>query len=612
MSRPPDTPGRSRSGGTVQRDARDETCAQMLMVDAFEAVAAGHAGSVKNFVKHRASEAVRTMGTGDRISTGVGLAVAASVGIAGIVLSGGLAIPVLIAIGAGSYALRTALREIGNDLNRANRNWLRRYPQAVGADTREHANVLACESADAVRRAIDNYRMMKNTIIPNELKKYDDETRYATCEDAINHVKAVARFIHYGDKVRNYTLPLLDLCIFYMKQYKEMCDTWAAWEPAFRQGLVLFFSRHPLNGACSASESDLCYAPRSATSPLPLRPNVRSKSGWSLPIGSAAAPSDAIEITDLIHAMEEARQIVINGMHQLSGGEDTYNYSAEQRSINRVRSGSPAGAHMARARTQAMIDIVWQQVDRPGYFTRATRRIEHWYTRNNKTEKVAAVFGTITDIGSLFMPFLQGVTTISEVAKSAISGGASATTTLANTIGMGKLKAQGAAPLGTAMLNRDYIQTAAVNDIRGSGVTIANLMPKLCTHFRNAATCMQELQALGSTEITTCKQAFGLAAHACELIHEMNKVNAYLMPIIGMTDYLAAACHSWAGQEDDIWCAMERDVSGWIAGGAHENCRAGYTTCYGPKHHQTGGGLFSRTPVEWHLLSESTPHKSLT
>lgn len=581
------------------------------MVDAFESVTAGHAGSVKNFVKHRASEALRTMGTGDRISTGVGIAVAAGVGIAGIILSGGLAIPVLLAIGAGSLALRTAVREIGNDVTRKNRNWLRRYGQAASADSREQANFLACESADAVRRAIDNYRMMKNTIIPNELKKYDDETRYGTCEDAINHVKAVARYIHYGDKVRNYTLPLLDLCIFYMKQYKEMCDTWATWEPRFRQGLTLWFSRHPLNAPCSAEEADMCYHPRSATSPLPLRPNNRGKSGWSLPIGPSVAPRDAIEIADLISAMERGREVVINGMHQMSGGEDTYNYSAEQPTMTRARAGSPATAFQSRRRTQMMVDAVWQQVDRPGYFARAGRRIEHWYTRNNKTEKVAAVFGTLTDIGSVFMPFLQGVTVLSDVARSAISGGVSATTTLANTIGMGALKSQGAVPMNTALLNREYIQTAAMTDIRGSGVTIANLMPKMCTHFRNAATCMQEIQALGTTEITNCKQAFGLAAHACELIHELNKVQAYLMPVIGMTDYLAAACYSWSLQEDDIWLAMERDVAGWIAAGAHENCRTGNLTCYGPRYHQTGGGLLSRSPVVWHLLTEDHPHKPL-
>ena len=122
---------------------------------------------------------------------------------------------------------------------------------------------------------------------------------------------------------------------------------------------------------------------------------------------------------------------------------------------------------------------------------------------------------------------------------------------------------------------------------------------------------MQEFQGVGTSQITNCKQAFGLAAHVSELIHEMNKVNAYLLPVIGLTDYVAAACHSWALAEDDIWVAMERDVSAWVGNGDHENCRAGNTHCYGPKHHQVGGGFFSRGPVAWHLLSDSTPHKPL-
>lgn len=87
--------------------------AQMLMVDAFEAVTAGHAGSVKNFLKHKVSQGLRTMSTADRASTGVGLAVAAGVGIAGIVLTGNLALPIIIGIGAGTYALRAAISNIG-------------------------------------------------------------------------------------------------------------------------------------------------------------------------------------------------------------------------------------------------------------------------------------------------------------------------------------------------------------------------------------------------------------------------------------------------------------------------------------------------------------------
>jgi hypothetical protein len=136
-------------------------------------------------------------------------------------------------------------------------------------------------------------------------------------------------------------------------------------------------------------------------------------------------------------------------------------------------------------------------------------------------------------------------------------------------------------------------------------------MPNLLKHFSNAATAVKELQAVGRTNIASCKTAFGLAARAAEVIHEMNKVALYLMPCIGMTDYVAAGAYQWSLDEDDLWVAMERDVSAWIADGAHENCREAGCVCYGPKHHAQGGGVFSRTAVTWHMLSESTPHRAL-
>ena len=95
-----------------------------------------------------------------------------------------------------------------------------------------------------------------------------------------------------------------------------------------------------------------------------------------------------------------------------------------------------------------------------------------------------------------------------------------------------RASSKGEVPMKTQLLSRDYIQEKAMTDIRGSGATVANLMTKLCTHFRNAATCMTELQGVGTAQVTTCKQAFGLASHVGELIHEMNKVNAYLLPVI--------------------------------------------------------------------------------
>ncbi len=608
--------GRGRSTAVTSResrtlDQRQRTCAQMLFTDAFEAAAGGREGLA-------AAKQMLMPGTGvhkghqtvSRAVTGVGIGVAAAVGIAGLVVTGGLAIPVLIAVGAGAYALKTLIHEAGHDMHRQNRNWLARYNSASGASAKDEAALLSAEAGDALRRAVDHYRMMKNTIIPLELKKYEDMDEYATCEDAANHVKAVARFIHHGDKVRNYVLPCIDSCIFFLKQYKAMDETWSGWEPSFRRGLELWFMEHPA-GACSPSEADLCYAPKTPTGALPMRPKDRSKSGWTLPVGSPTTEPGAIDIDALLEAMQFGRDKIYQGMHIMSNSPATHNVSAEARSINRVRSGSPASAHMNRARTQMMVDAVWAQVDRPNYFNRAVRRMGHWYTRNNKTEKLAAVFGTVTDIGSLFLPFLSGVDTISDFAKSAIKTGISGAVT-AGSAAMGALKKEGRPTMASPLLNQDYVVGLAKTDVRGTGAAVAELMPKLLKHFSHAATAVKELQATGSTNITMCKTAFGLSAQAAEVVHEMNKVSLYLMPCIGMADYIGAAAYAWTLDEDDIWAAMERDVTAWIANGDHANCRAAGSVCYGPKHHQQGGGIFSRTAVTWHLLSESTPHKPIT
>ena len=80
-----------------------------------------------------------------------------------------LAIPVLIGLGAAGWAVNKAISEIGADYGRTHRNWLQRFPAAKSADSQEAATFLTCEAGDAVRRAIDHYRMMTNTIIPNEL-----------------------------------------------------------------------------------------------------------------------------------------------------------------------------------------------------------------------------------------------------------------------------------------------------------------------------------------------------------------------------------------------------------------------------------------------------------
>jgi hypothetical protein len=598
--------------GSVEARARNNratTSAQIIMTDAFEAVTTGHA-SLKNWAKHTGTQALRGMRAGDKAAAGVGLGIAAAVGIAGMVVTGGLALPLLIGLGAGAYALKTMVKEIGNDITRKNRNWTARYQGAGDASTREQAALLSCEAADALRRAVDHYRMMKTDIIPNELVKYEQMPEYMTCEDAINHAKAVARFIHHGDKVRNYVLPCIDMCIFYLEQYKEMCDTWARWEPELQTGLESWFRMHPA-GACNETPEDVCYAPKSPPGSVPFRPKNAAKTAWTLPTGSVSPPAGAIEMTDLIAAMKAGRDKIHRGMHLMSGGGETsYNYSAEARSINRVRSGSPAGAHMARARTQSLIDAVWRQVDRPGYFSRASRRVGHWYTRNNKTEKAAAMFSTVTDVGSIFLPFLKGVDTLSDVARSAVSAGAQSGAALAN-VGMGVLCTTGRVPFSNSLLKQEVLDTKAMEDPRGTAATIQSLMPKLMTHFANGAQAMTDINDLGATPIGSCKAAFGYCAHVGELLHQMSKVARYIMPCIAMTDFVAEAAYSWQLDEDVIWASMERDVSDFVTNGYHDHCRANGTKCYGPKHHQTGGGIFSRTAVVWHLLSESTPHNPL-
>lgn len=584
----------------------------MLMTDAIEAAAGGREGLA--LAKQMLTQAV-TGGpksfstTADRAAMGVGIGVAVAVGIAGMIVTGGLALPVLIGVGAGAYALKTLIKEIGYDLGRQNRNWLQNFPGASEAQSREQASFLTCEAGDAMRRAVDHYRMMKSTIIP-DLAKYENVNEYQTCEDAVNHVKSVARFIHHGDKVRNYVLPCVDACLFFLKQYDEMNKSWMNFEPGFRRGLEMWFMEHPA-GACSASEGDLCYAPRTPTGALPMRPKDRGKAGWTLPIGAPAPEPGAVEISKLIEAMEQGRQTIINGMHTLSDSAGSYNSHSERGTVTRVRAGSPSDTHMAHKRALDMIDAVWKQVDRPNYFNRTTRRIGHWYTRNNKTEKLGAVVSTITDVGSLFMPFLGEATMISAYAKDAIKAGVAGGTAALNA-GMGALQSEGRPPMSTNLLNHTYVMDKAKTDVRGTGAAVAKLMPELLKHFSVAAEAIQALQAHGSVNIDSCKKAFGLSAQAAEVIHEMNKVSLYLMPCIGMTDYIAAAVVEWEAVENAIWLSMENEVKSWVATGDHATCRNGNTVCYGSKHHQQGGGVFSRTAVTWHELSTSTPHKTLT
>lgn len=597
---------------------RAKKSAQMTMIDAFEIVKAGHTGSVKNFFKNAAVTGVRTMSTTSMVSTGTGVAIAAGVAIAGIV-TGGLAIPVLIGLGAGTYAIKAAITAIGNDINRSNRNWLQRFSGATGADGKEMAAFLTCESGDAIRRAVDHYRMMVNTIIPNELKP-QDEGQYATCEDAINHVKAVARFIHHGDKVRNYTLPVLDMLIFYLEQYDAMATVWATWEPAFKANLIAWFAAHPA-GSCAATAKDVCYGPNASTGTFPWKPHAEGASNRTFPVGDAApeAPPGAIEISELVAAMKAARAKVVSGMHVSSA--KTWNYSAERPATSRARSNAVTSrtdtretskAHMQRARLEALIDAVWKQVDRPGYLARGSRRMQHWYTRHNKTEKLGAVLSEMISVGSIFMPFLKGADKLIEAGKyavTAVSSSVTATTTLADSVGLGILKSKGAAPIQSGLLNRGKVAESVTADVRGAGLTVANMMPKLMLHFGRAAEAIKDLEESGTT-IGSCSGAFGFCLQAAEVVHEMEKVGRYAAPCIGMVDVLAKSCDDWAEQENVIWRDMEAYVGEWVRDDeVHQACRDGGKKCYGSKHFKSGTNFLGRGGT-WNEISND-PHNPI-
>ncbi len=334
---------------------RAKKCAQMTMVDAFEIVKTGHTGSKVNFLKNAAVISVHTLSTTDKASIGIGLTISAGVVIAGLA-TGGLAIPVLIGLGASSWAINKAIIAIGADLSRNNRNWLQRFPNAKSSAAKETATFLNCEAGDAIRRAIDHYRMMTNEIIPKELKP-QDQSQYDTCEDAINHVKAVARFIHHGDKVRNYTLPVLDMLIFYLEQYDELAKAWIPWESAFRTAMIKWFSGHSAK-SCAATNNDVCYAPNGNVGTFPWQPHTSGKSNWLLPVDDdVPAPPGAIEIRELIAAMKKAREKVISGMHVSS--TTTWNYSAERPATFRVLRGANDAHPEQKLRLDAKTDSVW-------------------------------------------------------------------------------------------------------------------------------------------------------------------------------------------------------------------------------------------------------------
>ncbi|MBC7503278.1 MAG: hypothetical protein H7315_22700 [Herminiimonas sp.] len=591
----------------AEKQLRYKKSAQFMMLDALQIVKKDHTGSKANFFKNAAVTGLQTMSRTDMASTAVGLALTGGVLIATLA-TGGLALPVLIALGAGGYALKKAIEEIGADLNRNNRNWLQRFSGVTEANGKEAATFLTCEAADALRRAIDHYRIVANTIIPNELKP-QDEGQYANCDDVINHVKAVARFIHHADKVRNYTLPVLDMLIFYLEQYDLLAKQWAEWEPKFHVQLVSWFASHPAC-TCAKDAKHVCYAQSSRAAGYRdlFKPHAAGDTGRILPAeGSGVPATDGIEIANLLEAMKAARTKIISGMHLSSSA--SWNYSAERPATAPVAAGRSSTAHMQKRRLDMMIDSVWKQVDQPGRMSRAGRRMEHWYTRHNKTEKMGSIMSEMLSVGSIFMPFLKGADALSEIGKSAVSGSVSVTSTIADKIGLNQLKSAGAKPLTSGLLSHTVVEKEAADDIRGSGVTVQKLMPKLMLHFSRAASAITTLTAT-KEPISSCSSAFGYCILASEIVHEMEKVGRYLGPCIGIVDLLGSACDTWAHQEDKIWRDMEAYVGEWVRDDeVHQSCRAAGSKCYGSKHFRADTNVFGRGGT-WREVSND-PHNPL-
>jgi hypothetical protein len=119
-------------------------------------------------------------------------------------------------------------------------------------------------------------------------------------------------------------------------------------------------------------------------------------------VGAAPGSPGAVLIGTLLDGMIAAREKIVTGMHASSSA--SWNYSADRPVMTRARAGVVTVVdNMHRRRLDALLDTVWRQVDRPGYFSRATRRVGHWYTRNTGSEKAGALLSEMLSVGSIFM-----------------------------------------------------------------------------------------------------------------------------------------------------------------------------------------------------------------
>ena len=581
--------------------------ARMMMRDAHESVSREHTGLTRHFLSNKARTFLAKWSTENKISMGTGLAVAVGVTIAS-VATGGIAIPVLIAIGASTYALKNAIQSIGADVKRANRNWLKRFPSAQQASDMGGV-FLTVEASDALRRAVDHFRMMET--IRQEVNA--TVGRFGNCEAAINHVKAVSRFVHHSDKVRNYTLPVLDLLIFYLDQYEQLTTKWAVEEPKFSASLQTWFEKHGEACCCpDGGHTDVCYAPP-VLGPFAMPAKRHAEAIAALPASFEPVPPapgspGAVEIGRLVAGMKAARDKIVAGMHESDSA--TWNYSAERPVTTRARAGAPANEHMLRRRLEALIDAVWRQVDRPGYFARATRRAEHWYTRTTGSEKAGALLSEFVAVGSIFLPFVGEANALTQLGQSAISGSTNAAVLVGDKVGLNLLKGADGIAIKSSLLDYKLVESHAATEIREAGAGVEKLMSKLMLHFRKAG---EALDALRNSQpvIESCNDAMAFSTKIAEIVAQMDKVSRYAGPCVGIVDVLCKQCDDWTVMERELWRGMENRVAEWLRDDiGHEHCRIAGTKCYGAKHHLTGANFLGRGGTWVHLTND--PHNPLT
>ncbi|WP_347557935.1 hypothetical protein [Robbsia sp. KACC 23696] len=588
-----------------------ERSARAIMLDAFEMVKKAHTGSIKNFLYNKGTVAIETMTRTGAASIAVTVLVSVGVGAAAAV-TGGLAIPILLAIGAASYGLKTAIEKIGQDYGRDNRRWLQNYTAAEAAKGRELGAYLTVEASDSLRRAIDHYRMMDG--ISKDLQRTAVES-FQNCEEAINYAKAMARYVHHADKVRNYTLPVLDLLIFYLDQYSKLATNWAAAEAPMAAALRQWFKSHPESICCPArKDDDVCYAPFTGLTLKSTATNLMKRyrtvttplSAVLEPVIHAPGLPNAVKIDELLEAMQSARQDLVGEMAPSS--DSTWNYSAD---LGQTRQRANAAASVdasVQQRLTAMLNAVWKQVDRPGYFNRARRRMAHWNTRNTSAQKATAVAAELVSMGSIFSAYIGDISAVSKLGQSALKGTASAAG-VGSTIGLNVLRGADGVAIQSSLLSHKLVEAHAAEQIREAGASAVDLLPKLMLHFTKAA---EAIKALGdTTAIASCTEALAMSVKIAEIVRQMEKVSIYAGPCLGIVDVLAHRCAHWSMQQPGLWADMEASVGAWLnLAEGHETCREQGCHCYGAQHGKVGANLIGRGGA-WRRVSDR-PHNPIT